>query len=308
MFCNIIEYILYMDFSPKQLTNYKFLKLFLKVAVSAACLWYVFTKIDFSEVISAVKKANGWWLIAGFIIYTISKFLGAKRLNIYFKNIDIHLPEWQNIKLYWLGMFYNLFLPGAITGDAYKVLLLSKRYTIPYNKTTAAVLLDRFSGLLSLGIIAAIYSSFVIQEKTYALLLICGSLLAIPLLYFIIKKIFPEFLPGFWPAFLLGAAVQLTMLLCVYFILLALNLQVNYTGYVFIFLIAAVASVLPISVGGGLGVREFVMIEGAKYAGLEQHTALLVSLLFYLITVICSLAGIVYVFKNPLRQDTDTVS
>ena len=115
-----------MDFSPKQLTNYKFLKLFLKVAVSAACLWYVFTKIDFSEVISAVKKANGWWLIAGFIIYTISKFLGAKRLNIYFKNIDIHLPEWQNIKLYWLGMFYNLFLPGAITGDAYKVLLLSK--------------------------------------------------------------------------------------------------------------------------------------------------------------------------------------
>ena len=71
------------------------------------------------------------------------------------------------------------------------------------------------------------------------------------------------------------------------------------------FLIAAVASVLPISVGGGLGVREFVMIEGAKYAGLEQHTALLVSLLFYIITVICSLAGIVYVFKHPLQQVAD---
>ena len=146
-------------------TALKIIKLLLKVAVSVACLWYVSTKINFNEVIVAVKKANVWWLIAGFVMYTISKLFGSKRLNIYFKNIGIILPEWQNIKLYWLGMFYNLFLPGAITGDAYKVLLLSKRYTIPYKKTTSAVLLDRFSGLLSLGIIATIYSSFILPEK-----------------------------------------------------------------------------------------------------------------------------------------------
>ena len=283
-------------------TAIKIIKLLLKVAVSVACLWYVSTKINFSEVIVAVKKANVWWLIAGFVMYTISKLFGSKRLNIYFKNIGIILPEWQNIKLYWLGMFYNLFLPGAITGDAYKVLLLSKRYTIPYKKTTSAVLLDRFSGLLSLGIIASIYSSFILPEKKYAILLIGGSLIAIPVFYYIIRKFFTEFLPGFWSTFFLGAIVQLTILICIYFILFSLAIQNNLSGYVFIFLIAAVASVLPISVGGGLGVREFVMIEGAKYAGLEAHTALLVSLLFYAITVICSLAGIIYVFKNPLQQ------
>jgi glycosyltransferase 2 family protein len=59
---------------------------------------------------------------------------------------------------------------------------------------------------------------------------------------------------------------------------------------------------LPISVGGGLGVREFVIMEGAKYAGLEQHTALVLSILFYLVTVTCSLAGMVYVFRNPLEN------
>ena len=291
------------DASIKKGKAVQIIKLLLKVAISVVCLWYVFTKINFSEVILAVKNANGWWLLAGFIIYTISKLLGSKRLSIYFKNIGIHLPEWENIKLYWLGMFYNLFLPGAITGDAYKVMLLSKRHKIPYKKTTAAVLLDRFSGLLSLGIIAAIYSAFTIHEKTYVIILITGSLLCVPLFYIIIKKLFPDFLPGFWAAFLLGAAVQFAMVLCVYFILFALNIESNHTGYVFIFLIAAVASVLPISVGGGLGVREFVMIEGAKYAGLEQHTALLVSLLFYIITVICSLAGIIYVFKSPFGKE-----
>jgi glycosyltransferase 2 family protein len=97
------------------------------------------------------------------------------------------------------------------------------------------------------------------------------------------------------------------MLACVYCILFSLHINTNQTGYIFVFLIAAVASVLPISVGGGLGVREFVMIEGAKYAGLEQHTALLVSLLFYIITLVCSLAGIIFVFKNPLQEETAVI-
>jgi hypothetical protein len=50
-------------------------------------------------------------------------------------------------------MFYNLFLPGAISGDAYKVVLLTRKYDVSYKKITAAVLLDRFSGLLALGLI-----------------------------------------------------------------------------------------------------------------------------------------------------------
>ncbi len=282
----------------------KWLALVLKLAVTIVCLWYVFTNIDFKKAWVAVKEANWWWLLAAFLLYNLSKFIGSKRLNIYFKNISINLPGWQNVKLYWLGMFYNLFLPGAISGDAYKVIILSKRFNTTYKKTTTAVLLDRFSGLLSLGLIVAAYSSFVIKEKWMVILLIAGALLAIPLLYFIIKKMFPDFLPGFWSTFLLGAIVQLAILLCVYLILFSLNITIDLTGYIFIFLVAAIASVLPISVGGGLGVREFVIIEGAKYARLDQHTALILSLLFYLLTVACSVIGLLFVFKSPLPQNT----
>ncbi len=278
------------------------LKLLFKIMVTIACLWYVFSKMEITEIWLALKSANKFWLLAALLIYTGSKFISSKRLNIYFKNIGILLPEWQNIKLYWLGMFYNLFLPGSITGDAYKVILLSKRYGVPYKKTTTAVFLDRFSGLLSLGLIIGVYSSFILKEKSYIILLIAGAILAIPLLYFITKKLFPDFLPGFWPTFFLGAIVQTAVLLCVYCILNALNITSAMNSYVFVFLIAVVASVLPISVGGGLGVREFVIIEGARYAGLEQHTALVLSILFYLVTVICSFAGMIYVFKNPLED------
>lgn len=290
------------DMPAKGSKTGKLIKLLVKILVTVLCLWYVFTKINLKEVVAACRDANWYWLLAAFFIYMASKITGSKRLNIYFNNICIHLPEWQNIKLYWLGMFYNLFLPGAITGDAYKVILLSKRYSVSYKKTTAAVLLDRFSGLLSLGIIVAVYSFFVLKENAFAAVLITGAILAVPAFYFIIKKFFPDFLPGFWSTFLLGALVQLSILLCVYFILFAIHIEHSTAGYIFIFLVAAIASVLPISVGGGLGVREFVIIEGAKYAGLEQHTALILSLLFYLITVACSLIGAIFVFKNPLEQ------
>jgi glycosyltransferase 2 family protein len=133
------------------------LKLLLKIAVTVICLWYVSGKIDFHKAGAALKSANWVYLALALVAFVISKILSAYRLNIYFRNINIHLPEWNNMKLYWLGMFYNLFLPGSISGDAYKVILLTKKYNIPYKKTTAAVLLDRFSGLLGLGLILAVY-------------------------------------------------------------------------------------------------------------------------------------------------------
>ena len=80
-------------------------------------------------------------------------------------------------------MFYNLFLPGAISGDAYKVVLLTRKYDVSYKKITAAVLLDRFSGLLALGLILSTYGVMVLDNKLYDIILIAGSVLAIIALY-----------------------------------------------------------------------------------------------------------------------------
>ena len=97
----------------------KTLKLLLKIAITAACFWYISTKIDFSKAWEALLKANWWFLFLAVLSFMFSKLLAAFRLNIYVRIFLILLPEWKNIKLYWLGMFYNLFLPGSISGDAY---------------------------------------------------------------------------------------------------------------------------------------------------------------------------------------------
>ena len=280
----------------------RWLKLLLKIAVTVVCLWYVSGKIDFGKAGAALQKANWFYLVLALIAFVISKLAAAFRLNIYFRNIDIHLPEWQNIRLYWLGMFYNLFLPGSISGDAYKVILLTKKYNIPYKKTTTAVLLDRFSGLLGLGLILAMYGFIVLKNDLYIMIVIAGAVLAILILYFIIKFWLKEFIPGFLPTLLLGILVQVSQVICVYCIIISLHLPIQQSAWIFIFLAAAVITVLPISLGGGLGTREFVFREGALFFSLDPSIAVVISLLFYLCTLVGSLPALYFVFHDPLKE------
>jgi uncharacterized membrane protein YbhN (UPF0104 family) len=280
--------------------NSKLIKLLLKIAITAICLWYVSGKIDFAKAGMVLKNVNWFYISLALLAFVFSKWISAIRINIYFKNISIKLTHWQNVKLYWLGMFYNLFLPGSITGDAYKVILLTRQFAVPYKKTTAAVLLDRISGLLALSLIMGGYGIIVLKNQLHIALLIGCSIAAILALYLIIKKFFPDFFPGFWPTFAWGFIVQLSLVACVYLILKSLNIETRQPDYIFIFLIAAVAGILPITVGAGLGVREFVFVEGAKYFGLEPNISIVVSLLFYVITLFVSVFGVIFVFKSPL--------
>jgi uncharacterized membrane protein YbhN (UPF0104 family) len=278
----------------------KYLKLLLKIGVTVVCFWYISKKIDFHAAKDAFLKANWQWLFLAVILLMLSKLFSAFRLNIYFRNIQIHLTGWRNIKLYWLGMFYNLFLPGSISGDAYKVVLLKKKYASSYKKTTAAVLLDRFSGLLALGLIMSVYGIIVLDKPLYDVILVIVSAIAIVTLYLVVRLYFKDFLPGFWSTFTWGLLVQLTQVICVYCILLSVGLTGDQPQWIFIFLVAAVVAVFPVSLGGGLGTREVVFIEGARYFHLDPQIALVISLLFYLSTVIASIWGLYFVFHDPL--------
>ncbi len=291
------------DRKPAPSRPRQILVLLLKTAVTIACLWFVASKISFTELKAALLPANPFWLGLAIVAFIVSKTVASYRLNIYFRNISLNLSERENLKLFWLGMFYNLFLPGSITGDAYKVILLSRRFGVPYKKTSAAVLLDRFSGLLAIGLIISGYAFFVLPEPWQAAGLGVLAIAAVFISLLIIQRWFKDFIPGFWPAFFLGLAVQFLMVLTVHAILLGLDIPGPHTVYIFIFLVAVVASVLPLTVGGGLGIREFVFYKGAVILGADEHVAVVVSLVFYFVTLLVSLAGGVFIFKKIFNHN-----
>lgn len=276
--------------------------LWLKLAVTAACLWFVSTRIDVSASLRAMGQASLPWLLLALGLYVTSKIISAYRLDIYFRNISLSLTRRGNLRLYWLGMFYNLFLPGSIGGDAYKLVLLARRYKRRYRQTAAAVLLDRFSGLAGLFILLSLYGFLALGLNWITVGALALSLFGSALLYVIIRNWMPEFLPGFFPTFLLGLAVQAVQAGAVYCIMAGLGLPPGEHGYMLLFLLSSVASVLPVSIGG-LGLRELVFWKGSAWLGLAEESAVTLSLVFFLITVIASSAGILYVFADPLAKE-----
>lgn len=272
----------------------KLLKTALKGLITLWALYYVFSHIDRVELLKTLKIADIGWLIAAFVAFNASKIVSAIRLNYYFRAIDITLAETANISLYYLGMFYNLFLPGGIGGDGYKAYLLQKRYAVGYKRLIGSLLLDRISGVVALLFFAGVlffYSHFVALYEFLPPLVALGILLTIPLNYLLTRKFFAEFMGVFGITTLYAFVVQLLQLASALFIVLALPIETLYTiDYLTLFLISSIVAVLPISIGG-IGVRELTFLYGFALIGGDTTMAVTFSLLFFVITAISSLMG-----------------
>jgi uncharacterized membrane protein YbhN (UPF0104 family) len=85
----------------------------LKVAVSAGAIWWVLSKISFREVLTVFSTANIWYLIAALVLVAFSFILSGFRQNLSFRSTGAHISPALNLKLFWLGLFYNLFLPSG---------------------------------------------------------------------------------------------------------------------------------------------------------------------------------------------------
>lgn len=270
-----------------------YLKAFLKIALSVAALYYVYTKIDLQEVLSIFSSVHYGWLLAATVMFVVSKVFSSFRLNVFFANINSALTGLSNLKLYLLGMYYNLFLPGGIGGDGYKIYLLNKLFKVKAKKLFWAVLLDRVNGVLALFVLAMVMVPFIPVPMLYKYLAVSAIPVSIAVYYIVIKYFFKDFYSGVNKTNLQSLAVQVFQIVAAWFILYANNNQDNTISYLFLFLISSIVATLPITIGG-IGSREITFLFGAEIMHLDIHQSIALSLLFYLITAFVSLIGIYY--------------
>ncbi|WP_339714669.1 lysylphosphatidylglycerol synthase transmembrane domain-containing protein [Cyclobacterium amurskyense] len=279
----------------------KRLKFFLKIFLTGLALYLVFNKIDTKTTWKVIQSSNPGWLFLAWVLFVISKFFSAIRLNIYFKDIGLKLPEMKNVKLYAIGMFYNLFLPGGIGGDGYKVYLLNKIHKIPVKQLLSAVLLDRGNGLavllwlmFCLMLILNLPWDFPVSMFWLGVL----GLVAIPPGFYLVMllffKQFMRTIPSSTGFSFLNQGLQLCS---AYFILMSLGVQQQVIPYLFVFLVSSTVSVLPLTIGG-VGARELVFVLAHEYVGIDQNVAVAFSLLFFLISMLTSLSGVFVKYKG----------
>ncbi len=267
----------------------------LKIVISIAALWFVLTKVEVEDIINVYQKANLFWVIIAFLCYLVSRVMGAYRLNYFLRAANVQLSEINNLKLYLLGMYYSLFLPGSIGGDGYKVYWLKKRYDVPVKQIVTALLFDRIMGMMIIVVLLTFF--YLLLGLPFGWLGVLGSSVGVGIAYWIVKNWFPPFLKAFVPTAFLSVTFHLIQILCIWSLLYALGVTTSFFAYSFIFLIASIAAAIPFTVGGA-GARELTFLYGATYFGLVEPISVGVSFMFYLFSLIVALTGSYYSFVN----------
>ena len=88
----------------------------IKTVLSVLAIVYVLRKVPLKDVSSILLSARTIFLFIALLFFVASKVVAAFRTLLILNRYSVFISWWSNLKLYWTGMFYNLFLPGGIGG------------------------------------------------------------------------------------------------------------------------------------------------------------------------------------------------
>lgn len=314
--------------------------LLLKIVFSVGILFYIFTRVvHFGDLWANLKDADLSYLTLAVALYFLVQTASAFRWYLLLKPHGIEISFPRILSLYFLGMYFNFFLPSSIGGDVFRVYYLNKE-TSRLSASTASVFIDRdigMGGLLLAGTAVAAYAGLRIPPENGILLAPMFALVGIAFIganlalfyrptYNLIHRLLSLFrmqraeerverlfdsvnaYRGKWGlmviTLLLSLAVQIG---CAFVNMLAagsIGLQTHHGWIDYMVFIPAIGLIgmIPLSVNGA-GWREASYILLFQSVGAEAHQAAALSLLWLGVMVVTSLpGGVIYLMQGSRRN------
>lgn len=296
----------------------------LKLALTLALVAFLLARISLGEALALVGRARLLPLGAALAVFALSVLLGAWQWGRFLGALGIRLRPGELTELYWVGLFFNNFMPGSVGGDLVKVLDLSRRARDPM-AASAATLADRLTGLSALAALAMLAAAGLWADPALRPLarwtLLGGALfLLVGTLFYLDPLLRPLYRLGerlsLWPAgglraraieqlrrlreqrglllrlFALSLLVQALRVAVHYFVGLALlgSAGPGLTAYFLAVPPLAFALTLPLTLGG-FGLREGLALPVFAPLGVSGEAAVAIELLAYFAMLAVSLLG-----------------
>jgi uncharacterized protein (TIRG00374 family) len=290
-----------------------------RLVLSGLLLWFIFSKIDTSQTLDAVRAADFGYLVYAFLVFAVIHAVLLARWRMFVRALGLTARIFDLARYFFMGLFGNLFLPSAIGGDIIKIVGLC-RNSSEKPKVVASVLLDRLSGFAAIAIVAVIafISGFsYIQDMSLlvSITILAGGSVVVALV------LFNETIYGFgcrifsfWPRFQSGVmqmhydialmrgkkaeglgaiaascVTQVLLAFTFYLIARSLHQEIGLIYFLIFVPLICVASAVP-SIGG-LGARE----AGAAFLfakiGVAPGIAVSMSLINFSFMLVMGLAG-----------------
>lgn len=123
----------------------KWLKLIVSVGLLAVLAW----RTDWKQVVSAFAHLRLDLWLAAVGLYVVTQAVSGLRWQMLSRPLGFDRPLAHYVGFYFIGMFFNLFLPTSVGGDVVRAWYLADGRDQRFN-AFLSVLVDRGSGLLVL--------------------------------------------------------------------------------------------------------------------------------------------------------------
>ena len=305
----------------------------LKILLSVLLFAYVVSKISPRDVWVTMRAADPTLLLAAAGLFLLSSLIGSWLWGRLLRAQGVPIPYPTAASYYFVGLFFNNFMPSNIGGDIARISDASK-HADRVSPVFSATLMERLIGVVSIGFLAVIASIAAMHRLHLPAIYwttLAVFLLAVALFASVFHRGVLEFLErpfravgairierglarmlddmhGFRTeggalvqAFAASTMVQISRIYVHYIVGLALGVQISIAYYfLFVPVLAALIS-LPISLNG-IGVREGAAVVLFQMAGLTREQSFAIPFVTYVIAVMISLlGGLIFVSRTPRR-------
>jgi len=304
-----------------------------KVLFSLGLFAFLFTRMPVASVASTLRSADPVLLAAAFGVLFLSNVLGAWQWARLLEAVGIRIPFLKVLAYYYVGLFFNNFLPANIGGDIARIMQAS-RYAETRAAAVSTVVLDRIIGTVALAGLSVVTTIPAIDRFHLGIIYVAlvGFLLArlgllwgvlhprvLPAMERVMSRVGLRFLEshlddlahrfatyrsrGRLFAGLIAVATLTQVMRVAVHVLVARALAVRLAVPYFFLLVPLLAVIvsLPISLNG-IGVREGAGMVLFSLVGVEGSRAFSLQFTTYLVAVAVSLLGALVVLGRILRR------
>lgn len=303
------------------------LKTGLKIVISLALLAYLFSQAGIDKTLEKLQSANLWFIPVGVGLYLISQFISAYRWQFLANALQFKLALREFYDYYLMGMFFSLFLPGAIGGDVMRMYFLARRCQRKKRESLLTLLAERGVGLVAVLLMTGVACAMPQTEPIprairFPIILMSAAAIA----GFLIVRLMPirklaekhpalgllvqaevywRDIPLLTRSVGISFAIQAVMVLTQWGITQAIGIDVPLPYLIAVYGIAGLVSVLPISFNG-IGVREGAYVSLLHFIGIPNETGMAFAVYWFLISALTSLVGGIVMLKGHYKTPTES--
>ncbi|MBI2410370.1 MAG: flippase-like domain-containing protein [Candidatus Kerfeldbacteria bacterium] len=154
----------------------------------------ILARMDLSQVGHLLVNVQPEPVVIMLVIWFMALVVSALRWQSVLTGYGLRQTLWQTISLYWIGSFFNNFLPTSIGGDSYKFLHVRKIFPGKDAAILSSLIVERGCGLIAILVFAAAFGGYffdVIKNNApfaWCYAFVIASIIVIPIVLWLIQQ------------------------------------------------------------------------------------------------------------------------